>query len=190
MNDQGQLELDSPCIDAGIWTPWLANDRLGRARPQDGNADGIDAYDIGAHEIEPLDSDGDGLPDAYEAAHGLDPFRKDADEDLDGDGMSNYAEYRAGTRPNDAASVLQLDNRADPSDEDTLVLQWPSVSNRLYRVESVERLAEEFTTQATGLPATPPVNVFTSPVPANCRHRVYRVVVEVHAADPEMLVSP
>ena len=43
-----------------------------------------------------VDSDGDGIPDDYELAHGLDPFRNDANEDKDGDGVSNLREYELG----------------------------------------------------------------------------------------------
>jgi len=48
-----------------------------------------------------LDSDKDGLPDDYETLHSLNPVdAADAATDLDGDGISNFAEFAAGTDPN------------------------------------------------------------------------------------------
>ena len=56
------------------------------------------------------DYDGDGLPDGWEVKYGLDPFSKNEDpqdpnihdgtRDLDGDTLTNYQEYLAGTDPN------------------------------------------------------------------------------------------
>ena len=49
--------------------------------------------------------DGDNMPSDWEVAYGLNPRLYDADDDLDGDGWSNYSEYLAGTAP-DSASVF------------------------------------------------------------------------------------
>ena len=50
------------------------------------------------------DSDHDGMPSSYETANGLDPSTDDSAGDLDGDGLSNLAEYQAGTAANNADS--------------------------------------------------------------------------------------
>lgn len=55
------------------------------------------------------DSDGDGLPDEWERSFGLNPGNGfDAVLDSDKDGLSNLAEYTAGTIPTDPASRLEL----------------------------------------------------------------------------------
>ena len=55
------------------------------------------------------DSDGDGIPDEWEEANGLNPIvAADAAEDSDNDGLSNLAEYYAGTDPQNSASVFNL----------------------------------------------------------------------------------
>lgn len=49
-----------------------------------------------------FDSDLDGMPDRWEAQFGLDMLTADGDGDFDGDGISNAAEFAAGTHPDGA----------------------------------------------------------------------------------------
>ncbi|MDC0714925.1 S8 family serine peptidase [Stigmatella sp. ncwal1] len=60
--------------------------------------------DDGASDSQPItltvwwkDADGDGMADSWEVEHGLDPTRHDADEDRDGDGVSNLTEFLSET---------------------------------------------------------------------------------------------
>ncbi|XVV11185.1 hypothetical protein ACQP2X_41070 [Actinoplanes sp. CA-131856] len=48
------------------------------------------------------DTDRDAMPDAYERANGLNLRKKDAAGDKDADGLTNLAEYKAGTSADDA----------------------------------------------------------------------------------------
>ncbi|MFC1747985.1 S-layer homology domain-containing protein [Pseudomonadota bacterium] len=62
----------------------------------EGGSDPLDASDD-----QQLDSDNDGMPDWWEIFHGLNPFDpSDANEDPDGDGLTNLEEYGYGTDPN------------------------------------------------------------------------------------------
>lgn len=65
----------------------------------------VDAAEIGnwvSTSAYNADTDRDGMPDAWEQIHGLDPLDpRDADQDLDGGGLSNASEYRESKNPTD-----------------------------------------------------------------------------------------
>ncbi|HEY9174759.1 MAG TPA: hypothetical protein VI136_20925 [Verrucomicrobiae bacterium] len=97
---------------------------------------------IGAFEAKPpppdrADADGDLMPDLWEAANGLDrDDPADALLDADGDQLTNLGEYVAGTDPNDARSVFTL--RSPEADASGFSFRYPTMTGRIYRVESQE----------------------------------------------------
>jgi hypothetical protein len=104
------------------------------------------------------DSDSDGIPDSVEIAAGLNPANgSDAALDLDSDGQSNLAEYRAGTSITSAASNLHMTGLARTGN--SVTLRWASVAGKSYRIQSSASLAGPWSTlpgSFTGSPdATP-----------------------------------
>jgi len=76
-----------------------------------------------------------GMSDAWERDNfgGVSPDRA-AQTDTDGDGMSDYAEFIAGTNPLNPASRLYFTGEWLSDDRRQVQIQWTSVTNRLYQV--------------------------------------------------------
>jgi hypothetical protein len=78
------------------------------------------------------DADGDGMPDEWEDLYGLLRGNSaDAALDKDGDGMSNLAEFRAGTNPTNAASALMLLVERDGG---LPILSFNAAANKSYTI--------------------------------------------------------
>jgi len=109
----------------------------------------------------PLDLDQDGLPDAWEYrlidANGADSLRQITDvlpgDDFDGDHVSNFDEYVAGTDPVDPLSALRVTNVSRSNQ--TVQLQWIGGTNATQYVERNTSLN----------PGTPWLKIFTNPPP-------------------------
>lgn len=108
------------------------------------------------------DADGDGLPDDWEQQYFGSPTAGVAGADPDGDRMSNWEEFVAGTVPTNLASALILHVPASVEQINPFVLSWASTSNRFYSVYDSTNLARGFTPRAFHLPATAPLNFWTN----------------------------
>src|SRR5438552_4493864 len=98
------------------------------------------------------------LPDAWQLQYfghtGVDP-----NEDSDHDGMSNLAEYKAGTNPTDAQSLFEFVSvRPDPSGG--VLIEWSSVPGKLYTVQRSGDPLGGFADLQIHIPATAPRNAF------------------------------
>ena len=89
------------------------------------------------------ESDFDGMGDDWEALYGLNIDINDANLDLDGDGQSNYAEWLAGTIPNDPSSKFRISSATVAGSNVTLT--WVAVPGRRYRVTSATTLGAAWT---------------------------------------------
>jgi hypothetical protein len=124
-----------------------------------------------------LDQDGDGLPDDWESSVQLDPTASSSDNgaagDPDHDGLSNRAEYLAGTQPGDPSSRLQLAVRNLGGGK--VELAWATAIGHEYTIEYTDSIAapawhvlQRVTLPANGSPASLADTVGT-------RVRFYRV---------------
>jgi len=155
----GQVTVISPGTNV-ILQADDGNGHLGRSNP-------INVY---------VDRDHDGMPDDWELANGLNPnFAGDGSLDADGDGLTNYQEFLAGTDPNSPASALRL-NRAIINGG-TVGLAFLSAPGRNYRIEYSADLSSASWTALRDLGGTGGLIITSDTLPANPQGRFYRLVL-------------
>jgi hypothetical protein len=88
-----------------------------------------------------LDMNHNGISDAWEMAYfGSVTTNRTQFTDSDGDGMSDYAEFIAGTNPTNAASKFDILSVTVQSNR-FVQMRWAAVPGRIYQVESSTNLA-------------------------------------------------
>jgi len=128
-----------------------------------------------------VDNDLDGMADSWEETYGLNSNDvNDATLDKDGDGVNNYAEYRAGSDPENSASLFltEIDRISVGEETVSFELRWDSIANRSYTVWKSADLSGSFFKLEQGVHPTPPENIHEDPAETNASARFYRVEVE------------
>ena len=139
------------------WTSWVSQPALSTDQSQiaflcwdaglvSGDLDGAgDVFAGGLNNLPALDSDGDGIPDWWMIQYFGHPTGQAGDlslaqDDADGDGMSNLQEYLAGTDPTVPTSVLAL-NIAPVVPGTSAVLTWTAAPGKTYQLLSTTNLS-------------------------------------------------
>jgi hypothetical protein len=125
------------------------------------------------------DANGNGMPDGWESAmFGAITTNRTHNTDTDGDGLSDYAEFVAGTHPQNPPPAFTLTPRR--LGNGTIQLAWPSATNFQYRIHGSANLPA-FAPYSGWLAATPPTNTFNLPAPTNGAPQYFRVEVQAAA---------
>lgn len=96
--------------------------------------------------------------------------------DSDQDGMNDLLEVSAWTDPYSAASLLKI--TSGHCGDDGVVVKWASVTGPTYAIYSTTNLLNGFLPLASGLPSTPPENVYTDMTATGMGPYFYRIAVE------------
>ena len=172
-NSKNQFLLDMQSVDwAGIYVR-----RHSTPEAQNYN---IDDFRIQGYNItDTNDTDSDGMPDAWESQYDLNMNdSSDATEDKDNDGMSNLDEYNAGTDPTSEESLLELHINVNKTEGQGINLQWSSVIDQSYSIWRTTNLIYNFEQLQSGIPGTPPVNLYEDITATNSSSYFYKVITE------------
>jgi hypothetical protein len=133
-----------------------------------------------------VDSDGDGIPDSWTMQHfghptGLASDHSRAQDDADGDGMSNLQEYLAGTDPLDPQSSLKLQVQGVEPGTGRPKLSFTAVAAIDYTLQYSHDLGSGIWHKLNDVPADPTTRILmlSDPGATSAPTRFYRVVTPV-----------
>ena len=87
------------------------------------------------------DTTGNGMSDLYQQYYfGVVTNTRTRYTDTDGDGMSDYAEFIAGTDPTDALSNLRF--LASAGSNNVITMEWSAIPGRIYQVQASTNLMD------------------------------------------------
>lgn len=101
------------------------------------------------------------------------PIISGAQADADHDGMTNYAEFMAGTDPLNPGSVLKLDISSAGTND--AILAFPAASNRSYTVQSTSSLSTSSWQRFLDFQGRPTNAVIEVPISRNHQTQLFRV---------------
>ena len=166
------LQSNSPCINSGNNSYVTTNTDL------DGNARVVGGtVDIGAYEYQTPVSK---ISYAWLQQYGL-PMATNTDTaDQDGDGMNNWREWKTGTNPTNAASVMKMTSVAPANNPAGLVVTWQSVGGINYFIQRSGILAASppFSTIQSNIVGQTGTTSYTDTTATNGSLFLYRVGVQ------------
>lgn len=135
----------------------------------------VDVFAVGVEQTALLDSDQDGLDDSWELAY-FSNLSHNGSADSDGDGLTDAAEYRAGTNPADPALAFKLAGVVLAAGQTRI--SWTAAPGRSYRAQYKDALSDPEWRDLPGpvmsVGATASV---TDPAATGLAQRFYRLVL-------------
>jgi len=119
------------------------------------------------------DTDMDGMPDWYELLYSGSTTNLDPMLDTDGDGISNFVEYLAGTDPTDPNSNLRIDQTITNG---AATVRFAAVTNRTYTLQFTDVLPASNWQKLADIAARPSNRTEVLQDPSWQTNRFYRVV--------------